>query len=66
MKKIQPLPPPVQPVIEDQISLVARQLPDWIPAFYLVGSIALGGFNEHCSDIDFVAILNGNPGKPVK
>jgi hypothetical protein len=27
-------------------------------AFYVEGSIALGGFNEHFSDIDFVALLN--------
>jgi len=52
------LPEPVQPVIEDYISLVGHQLPGWINAFYIVGSIALDEFNEQFSDIDFVAVLN--------
>jgi predicted nucleotidyltransferase len=45
-------------MIEDYISLVAKQLPNRINSFYLVGSIALGEFNERFSDIDFIAILN--------
>jgi hypothetical protein len=52
------LPQPIQPLIEDYISLVNKQLPNWINGFYLVGSIALDEFNERFSDIDFVAILN--------
>ena len=52
------IPEPVKPIIKDYISLLNRQLPGRIIGFYLVGSIALGEFNESFSDIDFVATLN--------
>lgn len=52
------IPEPVQPIIEDYISLMTKQLPSRLKAFYLVGSIALDEFNEQFSDIDFVAVLN--------
>lgn len=52
------IPKPVEPVIEDYVSVVSQQLPGWIDAFYIVGSIALDEFNEQFSDIDFIAILN--------
>jgi hypothetical protein len=48
------VPEPVRPIIEDYISLANKQLPN----FYLIGSIALGEFNERFSDIDFVTVLN--------
>lgn len=40
------------------LSLVNGQFPDLMNAFCVVGSIALDGFNERFSDIDFVAALN--------
>lgn len=52
------VPEPVRPIIEDYISLASKQLPNPISGFYLVGSIALGEFNERFSDIDFIALLN--------
>lgn len=52
------IPEPVKPIIEHYISLLNKQLPDQVVGFYLVGSLALGEFNESFSDIDFVAILN--------
>ena len=48
------VPGVVRPIIEDYISMTSRR----ICAFYLVGSIALGEFNEQFSDIDFVAVLD--------
>jgi hypothetical protein len=51
------IPEPIQPTLQNLIALVNQQLPGLIKAFYLEGSIALGGFNERSSDIDFVAIL---------
>ncbi len=47
----------VQSLLDDYISQVNAQLPGLLRAFYIEGSIALGGFNAHFSDIDFVAIL---------
>jgi hypothetical protein len=52
------VPASVQPLLRDYLSLVNRHLPDLLWAFYLEGSIALGGFNERFSDIDFVAMLH--------
>lgn len=52
------IPKPVKPTVEDYTSLLNAQFPDRIIGFYVVGSIALGEFNEIFSDIDFVAILN--------
>ena len=37
-----------------------RRLPG-LHALYLEGSLALGGFNEHFSDIDFIALLGPEP-----
>lgn len=54
----QRIPKPIQSILGDYISLVNQQLPGLMKAFYIEGSIALGGFNGHFSDIDFVAILN--------
>lgn len=54
----QRVPEPIRPTLQAYISLVNQQLPGLMKAFYVEGSIALGGFNERLSDIDFVAILN--------
>ncbi len=54
----QRIPEPIRPILQDYISLVAQRLPGLMQACFIEGSIALGGFNEHFSDIDFVAVLN--------
>lgn len=41
------VPEPAQPIIEDYISLVNKQLPGRLNGFYLVGSAALGELNEN-------------------
>lgn len=51
------IPEPVQPLLECYISAMEQQLPGLLRGFYIVGSIALNGFNERFSDIDFVAIV---------
>jgi hypothetical protein len=53
----QRIPEPIQPVLQNYLSLVNQQLPGVLQAFYVEGSIALGGFNERFSDIDFIASL---------
>jgi len=52
------IPEPVRSTLEDYVFLINKELPDLINGFYLVGSIALDGFNKRFSDIDFVAVLN--------
>lgn len=47
----------LQTVLDQYNALVGQKLPRLMNAFYLEGSIALGGFNERFSDIDFVATL---------
>jgi predicted nucleotidyltransferase len=54
----QRIPKPIRPILENYISLIDEQLPGFISAFYVVGSIALDGFNERFSDIDFIVTLN--------
>ena len=54
----QRIPDSVQPIIEDYVLSTNKHVPHLINAFYLVGSIALGEFNERFSDIDFVTVLN--------
>jgi Domain of unknown function (DUF4111)/Nucleotidyltransferase domain len=54
----QRIPEPIRPTLQDYISLVNQQIPGLMKGFYVEGSIALGEFNEHFSDIDFVALLN--------
>ncbi|MHB1683864.1 MAG: nucleotidyltransferase domain-containing protein [Bacilli bacterium] len=44
-------------VIEDYLSEIRQYMPDTLDGFYLHGSIALGAFIEHASDIDFVAVV---------
>lgn len=51
------VPKSIQPLLEDYIAQTGQQLPGLMSAFYLEGSIALDGFNERFSDIDFVAML---------
>jgi hypothetical protein len=51
------IPESVRPVLERYLSLIDAQLPGLMRAFYVVGSIALGGYNERFSDIDFVSIF---------
>lgn len=57
----QRIPDLVRPALQDYLSLVNGQLPRLLNAFYLEGSIALGGFNEYFSDIDFIACFDRQP-----
>jgi hypothetical protein len=57
--KIDPrIPEPVQPIFKDYLRLTEQRLVGLIDASYVVGSIALGEFNEHFSDIDFITVLS--------
>jgi hypothetical protein len=52
------IPKPVQPILESYVSSANAALPDLIQSVYIVGSIALGEFNERFSDLDFITVLN--------
>ncbi|MBK9925821.1 MAG: DUF4111 domain-containing protein [Anaerolineales bacterium] len=54
----QRIPEPIHPILENYAVLTNKELPDLISGFYIVGSIALDGFNEQFSDIDFVTVLH--------
>lgn len=54
----QRIPVLVQPIIENYVLRLNERFPDLLNSFYIVGSIALGEFNEYFSDIDFIAVLN--------
>lgn len=55
------IPELVQPTLHAYLSLVNQRLPGLTQAFYVEGSIALGGFNAQFSDIDFVSLLARRP-----
>ncbi len=57
----QRIPELIRPTLQEYLSLVDHQIPDLMKAFYVEGSIALGGFNQQFSDIDFVALLSRPP-----
>ena len=52
------VPQLIKPLLEEYLLLADHQLPGLLEAFYLDGSLALGDFHEHCSDIDFIAVLS--------
>ncbi len=59
------LAPSVLAVTSRLIELLDRRLPGQLEAFYLVGSIALGDYQEGWSDIDFIAGLANEPDPAV-
>jgi hypothetical protein len=52
------IPEPVQPVLQEYLRLMEEELPGLLAGFYLHGSLALGAFNRHSSDIDFIAVVS--------
>jgi len=52
------MPQEIQPLLDEYCTLTHKQLPNLIGAVYLHGSIALGAFDLHHSDIDFVTMIN--------
>ena len=52
------IPAPVKPIIKDYVRLTETRIIGLINGSYIVGSIALGEFNECFSDVDFITILN--------
>ncbi|MBW4629622.1 MAG: DUF4111 domain-containing protein [Brasilonema octagenarum HA4186-MV1] len=51
------IPECIRPILADYLLSLRTELPDLIDACYIHGSIALGAFNPHLSDIDFITIL---------
>jgi len=45
-------------MVEHYLSSLNQQLPSFLKAFYIVGSIALDEFNPQFSDVDFVALID--------
>ena len=52
------LPVPVAEVVDRFLARLDRAVPGAVAGFYVVGSVALGGFRAGRSDIDFVATLD--------
>ena len=52
------IPDPVQPIIKDYVRPNEQRLIGLINGSYIIGSIALGEFNEYFSDIDFITVLH--------
>lgn len=52
------IPVPVLSILENYAALAEQECPGLIRAFYVVGSVALDGYDEQFSDIDFVAVIS--------
>jgi hypothetical protein len=52
------IPIEILPLLEEFTNRLNAALPGLVTGFYLVGSIAQGGFNSRLSDVDFVALLS--------
>jgi predicted nucleotidyltransferase len=50
------IPDEVKEVIDKHIEMIEKQLPNFLEAYYIYGSISLGSFNYGFSDIDFVVV----------
>ena len=55
------LPAPVSAVVAAYLEAVDTEAAGLVEALYLVGSVALGDFRLHTSDIDFVAVTSDRP-----
>jgi len=51
------IPVQIQPIIETYTAQIDRNLSELVSSIYIVGSIALNGFNPYFSDIDFITLL---------
>jgi nucleotidyltransferase-like protein len=54
------LPEAADAAVRRYLRVADRLLPGRVTGFYLVGSVALGGFRPDHSDIDFVAVVDGD------
>lgn len=54
------LPASVAGSIQRYLRQIDRLLPGSVTGLYVVGSVALGGYRERRSDIDFVAVVEGD------
>lgn len=54
--------PRVERAAERYLAGIDRLLPEVVTGFYVVGSTALGAYREGRSDIDFVAVVDGDLG----
>lgn len=52
------IPAVLQPILQEYRERLEQEIPGLVSAVYLVGSIALDGFNPRLSDIDYVAVLS--------
>lgn len=59
------IPASVRQVTAALVGLLDTHLPGQLDAFYLTGSVAQGDYQEGRSDIDFVAILDGEVDRQV-
>lgn len=55
------LPDRAAQAAQGHISLLNARLPGALDSYYIIGSVALGAFEEGFSDVDFVVLLRGRP-----
>ncbi|MHB1444087.1 MAG: nucleotidyltransferase domain-containing protein [Acidimicrobiales bacterium] len=58
-----PVPNLVRELCGQLLVELDAEAPELVTGFYLVGSLALGGYREGISDVDFVAVTSRPPGR---
>jgi hypothetical protein len=54
----QRIPPATRPLLTEYLAALKRELPGFVSACYIHGSIALDAFHQAKSDIDFIAVIS--------
>jgi streptomycin 3"-adenylyltransferase len=52
------IPEDLRAFVEENVALMKTQLGDHLVGVYLHGSVAMGGFNPHKSDIDYLVVVD--------
>jgi len=56
-----PVHPLVEGVVHAYLRAIDAEAPGLVEGLYLTGSVSLGDFRAHTSDIDFVAVTANSP-----
>lgn len=54
----QQIPNAITPLLDSYLSAFDQEMPNFLIGWYLHGSIVLGAFDPHRSDIDFIAVVS--------
>ncbi len=51
------IPNEVKKIVDEHIKMIEINLPNFLEAYYIYGSVSLGAFDYKMSDIDFIVVM---------